>query len=90
MQEEKETLEQEQPSSPYTQQQMDALIYNGIRPEGMPFEEFKFKRAYANKMLKTALKGKLEHVSSWIDPIEGTKYYRKMTKTYIKPKEQHD
>jgi len=80
-------VQQEQSSTPYSQTQIDALIYNGIRPEGMSFEEFKFKRAYANKMLKTMLKGRLEHVSSWVDPIEGTKYYRKMTKTYIKPKE---
>lgn len=66
---------------------MDDLIYNGIRPEGMSYDEFKFKRAYANKMLKLTLKGKLEHIATWREPVEGTKNYRKLTKTYIKPKE---
>lgn len=63
---------------------MDDLVFNGIRPEGMDFEEFKFKRAYANKMFKTRLKGELFHKSSWLEPIKGTKYQRKRTKTYIK------
>lgn len=66
---------------------MDDLIFNGIRPEDMDFEEFKFKRAYINKMFKTRLKGELSHKSSWLEPIEGTKYKRKLTKTYIKPRE---
>ena len=66
---------------------MDDLVFNGIRPEGMDFEEFKFKRAYANKMFKTTLNGELFHESSRSEPIEGTKYQRKLTKTYIKPRE---
>ena len=87
MQQKKEELQQEQKLSPYSQKEMDDLVFNGIRPKGMDFEEFKFKRAYANKMFKTRLKGELFHTSSWLEPIEGTKYQRKLTKTYIKEKE---
>jgi len=79
-------MEQEQQSSRYSQETID-LIIQGIRPEGMPFEEFKRLRAYSNKMKKTYLKGNMFHQSSWIEPVEGTKYYTKKTKTYIKPEE---
>lgn len=57
----------------------------GERPEGMDFEKFKFLRALVKKMQKNYKKGQMLHLSSWLEPIEGTKYERRVTKTYIKP-----
>lgn len=53
----------------------------------MDYEKFKYLRAQVNKMQKNYLKGQIEHLSSWIEPIEGTKMYRRMSKTYVKTKE---
>lgn len=59
----------------------------GIRPEGMDFEEFKVLRAEAKKMLKGYLKGRMFHTSSWLEQIPDSKYLYRKTRTYIKPKE---
>ena len=82
--EEEQILLQEEKSSPYTQEQVDQLM-RGERPEGMDFEKFKFLRALVKKMQKNYKKGQMLHLSSWLEPIEGTKYERRVTKTYIKP-----
>ena len=50
----------------------------------MSFDEFKFKRAYANKMLRRYLEKDMVHVSSRREPIEGTNKFKRITKTYIK------
>jgi len=70
----------------YPQEDVD-LILQGIRPEGMDYEEFKILRAETKKMLKGYLKGRMFHKSSWVEEIPGTKYIYKKTKTYVKPKE---
>lgn len=59
----------------------------GIRPEGMDYEEFTYLRAEVNKMTKRRLKGEMFHKSIWFEPLKDGKMYTKKVKTYIKPKE---
>jgi hypothetical protein len=63
------------------------LIFKGIKPEGIGQEMFKYYRYLANKWLKGRLKGTMFHISSDVVPIEGTKQFKKVTKTYYKSKE---
>lgn len=78
--------EQEKQSSRYSQTEVDQIM-RGERPEGMDYEKFKYLRSQVKKMQKNYLKGQIEHLSSWIEPVEGTKMYRRMYKTYVKTKE---
>lgn len=70
-------------TSPLTQEDTD-LIFKGIRPEGMDFITFKYYQRLTNAYYKLKLKGTFKHVSSWMEPIEGTKGFVKKTDTYIK------
>lgn len=70
----------------YNQEDVD-LIMQGIRPEGMDFDEFKVLRAKLKKALRQYLKGRMFHKSSWYEPISKTNYFYKKTSTYIKQKE---
>ena len=59
-------------------------IFKGIRPEGMGYNVFKYYQRLTNAYTKQKLKGTFKHVSSWIEPVEGTKEFVKKTDTYIK------
>ena len=59
-------------------------IFKGIRPEGMGYNVFKYYQRLTNAYNKQKLKGTFKHVSSWIEPVEGTKEFVKKTDTYIK------
>ena len=69
------------------------LIFTGKRPDDMPYEVFKVVRAELKKATKQYLKGKMVHVSSspkLITQEDGKQewdYSSRVTKTYIKPKE---
>ena len=62
-------------------------IFKGVRPEGMEYNVFKYYQRLANNYTKQKLKGTFKHVSSWIEPIEGTKDFIRKTSTYVKPVE---
>lgn len=70
----------------YSEEEID-LILQGIRPEGMDFEEFRVLRIKSKKLLKGYLKGRLFHKSSWLERIPDTEFVYRKTETYIKSKE---
>ena len=61
------------------------LIFKGIRPEGMDYNVFKYYKKLTNVYTKQKLRGTFKHVSSWMEPIAGTKEFIRKTSTYIKP-----
>jgi len=62
------------------------LIFKGVRPEGMNFLIFKYYRSLANDWLKKRKKGYLFHESIKFEEI-GKDKFRKISNTYVKPKE---
>lgn len=80
-----QTGEEEVVTKPaFSDEEVD-LISKGIRPDSMDYNIFKYYRKLANNYVKVYLKGKYKHVSSWIEPVEGTKEFIRKTSTYIKP-----
>lgn len=77
---------EEKEKKSYNQEQID-LILQGIRPEGMDYDEFKILRAETKKMLKGYLKGRMFHKSSWLEQVPDSKYFYRRTKTYVKAEE---
>jgi len=61
-------------------------VMRGERPEGIEFDDFKKYRKDAKKLMKSYLSGKYIHISSQLVEIPGTKQFRKVTNTYVKPK----
>lgn len=74
--------------APVLSQEDVDLIFKGIRPDNMEYEAFRYYRRIASAYYKQKLKGNFIHVSSWMEPIEGTKEFIRKTSTYIKPKEK--
>lgn len=62
-------------------------IFTGERPEGMDFNEYKKYRAIMNKSLRNRLKGNWYFISSTPEMKDDVPTGRRITKTYIKPKE---
>ena len=75
-----------------TQEDLNKL-FTGERPEGMDFNEYKKYRSIMNKSLRNRLKGSWHFISS--TPEETNEKVReeptrRITKTYIKPKEDEN
>lgn len=71
------------------------MVFTGKRPDTMPYQMFRAVRSELSKATKQRLKGTMFHVSSWLEEIPEENVsedkiepkYRRVTKTYIKPKE---
>jgi hypothetical protein len=87
-----EEIKEEDKERELTDEEID-LIFTGKRPEGMLYDEYKAIRIELKKRTKQYLRGRMIHVSSWMEEVpkkdteeKPTEYVRK-TATYIKPKE---